>query len=88
MLVLKGLRKSALKSGDQPDGMKLSNIGAGKAARRAPSVSLVADPDRTPAARSDGASVLTRLDRTHQRAKSHPEEVFNNLFSVLNYQLL
>jgi group II intron reverse transcriptase/maturase len=32
--------------------------------------------------------VLTRLDRITQRAKARPEEVFNNLFSLLNYELL
>jgi group II intron reverse transcriptase/maturase len=32
--------------------------------------------------------VLTRLDRISQRAKTHPEERFNNLFSLLTYELL
>ena len=32
--------------------------------------------------------MLTRLDHIHQRAESQPEAVFNNLFSLLNYQLL
>ena len=32
--------------------------------------------------------MLDRLDRITQRAKSHPEEVFNNLFSLLTYELL
>ena len=32
--------------------------------------------------------MLTRLDRISQRAETHPEEVFNNLFSLLNYELL
>jgi retron-type reverse transcriptase len=32
--------------------------------------------------------MLTRLDRISQRAKADPEEVFNNLFSMLNYELL
>jgi len=32
--------------------------------------------------------VLTRLDRISQRAKAHPEETFNNLFSLLTYELL
>ena len=46
------------------------------------------DTDRTSTVRSDGPSVLTRLNHIHQRAESHPDEVFNNLFSLLNYQLL
>ena len=37
---------------------------------------------------SGGTSVLDRLDRITERAKTHPEEVFNNLFSLLNYELL
>ncbi|WP_146579077.1 reverse transcriptase family protein [Neorhodopirellula pilleata] len=32
--------------------------------------------------------MLTRLDRITQRAKTHPEEVFNNLFSLLDEELL
>jgi group II intron reverse transcriptase/maturase len=32
--------------------------------------------------------VLTRLDRITQRAESQAEEVFNNLFSLLNFELL
>jgi group II intron reverse transcriptase/maturase len=59
-----------------------SNIGAGKR------VGISRDPDRAPAVLSDGTTVLTRLDRISQRAKADPEEVFNNLFSVLNYELL
>ena len=66
----------------QSGGPKPGNAGVGKAAR--PS----RDSDRAPPVLSDGPSVLTRLDRIHQRAESHPEEVFNNLFSLLNYQLL
>ncbi len=59
-----------------------SNIGAGKAA------GISRDPDRAPTVLSDGTSVITRLDRTSQRAKADPEAVFNNLFSMLNYELL
>ena len=51
-----------LKSGHQPDGMKPSNIGAGKAARP------LRDPDRAPPVLSDGSTVITRLDQIHQRA--------------------
>ena len=61
---------------------KPSNAGVGKAARP------LRDPDQTPPVLSDGISVLTRLDRIHQRAESQPEAVFNNLFSLLNVQLL
>ena len=32
--------------------------------------------------------MITRLDRITERAKEYPEEVFNNLFSLLNYELL
>ena len=71
-----------MKPEDQSGGQKPGNAGVGKAAR--PS----RDPDRTPTARSDGCSVLIRLDRITQRAKTHPEETFNNLFSLLNYELL
>jgi group II intron reverse transcriptase/maturase len=38
--------------------------------------------------RSGGNSVQERLDRITERATTHPEEVFNNLFSLLNYELL
>ena len=71
-----------LKSGIQPDGMKPSNIGAGKAIRP------VHDPDRAPPVLRDGTSVITRLDQIHQRAVTQPDAVFNNLFSLLNYELL
>jgi len=63
-------------------GPKLGNAGVGKAAR--PS----RDSDRASTARSDGVSVLTRLDRITQRAKTHRHEVFNNLFSLLTFELL
>jgi retron-type reverse transcriptase len=32
--------------------------------------------------------VITRLDQIHQRAVTQPNAVFNNLFSLLNYELL
>ena len=63
-------------------GTKPGNAGVGKAARP------LGDSDRTSPVRSDGSSVLTRLDHIHQRAETQPEEVFNNLFSLLNHQLL
>ena len=67
---------------DQSVGDKPGNTGAGKAA------GISRDPDRAPTVLSDGTSVITRLDRTFQRAKADPEAVFNNLFSMLNYELL
>jgi len=67
---------------DQSRGMKPGNAGAGKAAR--PS----RDTDRTSTVLSDGDSVLTRLDRITTRAEMYAEERFNNLFSLLNYELL
>ena len=71
-----------LKSGDQSDGMKPSNIGAGNAARP------IRDPDRASTVLRDGPSVITRLDHIHQRAETQPDAVFNNLFSLLNEELL
>jgi hypothetical protein len=71
-----------LKSGDQSDGMKPSNIGAGTAIRP------MRDPDRAPSVLRDGITVLTRLDHIHQRAETQPNVVFNNLFSLLNEELL
>jgi len=67
---------------DQAGREKPSNIGEGKA------VGISRDPDRASTVLSDGDSVLTRLDRISQRAKTDPEEVFNNLFSLLTYELL
>lgn len=66
----------------QSRGTKPGNSGGGKAARP------LRDPDRAPTVLRDGPSVLTRLDHIHQRAETHPAEVFNNLFSLLNYKLL
>lgn len=71
-----------LKSGTQPDRTKPSNIGAGKAVRP------IRDPDRAPSVLRDGITVLTRLDHIHQRAETQPNAVFNNLFSLLNDELL
>jgi group II intron reverse transcriptase/maturase len=67
---------------DQPGGQKPGNSGVGKAAR--PS----REPAIEPTTPSGGSSVLDRLNRITNRAKSHPEEVFNNLFSLLNCELL
>ena len=71
-----------LKPEVQSGGVKPGNAGAGKA------VGPSRDSELTPAVPSDGTSVLTRLDRITQRAESQPEEVFNNVFSALNYELL
>ena len=81
------LRKSddrivPLKREDQPRGSKPGNSGAGKAVR--PSRDS-ADAPTTP---SGGSSVLDRLDRITKRAETHPEAAFNNLFSLLTYELL
>jgi hypothetical protein len=71
-----------LKREDQSRGLKPGNAGAGKAAR--PSRNPV-DPST---ALSGGSPVTDRLDRITQRAETYPEERFNNLFSLLNYELL
>ena len=57
------------------------NSGRGKASK--PS----RDSDRTPPAPSGGDSVLNRLDRITRRAEQFPEETFNNVFSLLTYEL-
>jgi len=67
---------------DQSRGSKPGNAGAGKAVRPSRETS------DTPPAPSGGRSVLDRLDRITNRAEAYPEEVFNNLFSLLNYELL
>ena len=71
-----------LKCEDQSHGSKPGNAGAGKAVR--PS----RDSAVTPSALSGGSPVFDRLDRITQRAETHTEECFNNLFSLLNYELL
>ncbi|MEZ6099791.1 MAG: group II intron reverse transcriptase/maturase [Pirellulaceae bacterium] len=71
-----------LKREDQSRVSKPGNAGAGKAVR--PS----RETDRTSTVLSDGSSMLTRLDRITHRAETHPEESFNNLFSLLTYELL
>jgi hypothetical protein len=71
-----------LKREVQSRGSKPGNAGAGKAVR--PS----RDSSDTPSALSVGATVTDRLDRITQRAESHPDEVFNNHFSVITDQLL
>ena len=59
---------------------KPGNSGGGKAAT--PS----RGSDHAPAVRSDGPSVLTRLDYITERAQKQAEEVFNNLHHLLGEQ--
>lgn len=70
----------------QPTGQvgetKPGNAGGGKAAK------LSRERDRTPAVHSDGSPVHQRLDRITRRAERHREERFNNLYSLLTYELL
>jgi RNA-directed DNA polymerase len=61
---------------------KPGNAGAGKVSWP----SRVAD--RTPAVLRDGTAVLKRLDRITERAESHPELTFDNVYSLLNFELL
>jgi group II intron reverse transcriptase/maturase len=71
-----------LKRENRSRGSKPGNAGAGKAVRPSRDSS---DPPPTP---SGGTSVLDRLDRITKRAEAHPEEEFNNLFSLLTNELL
>jgi RNA-directed DNA polymerase len=71
-----------LKREVQLRGSKPGNAGAGKAIRPSRDSS---DALPTP---SGGSLVLDRLDRITERAETHPEEEFNNLFSLLTYELL
>ena len=71
-----------LKRDAQSRGVKPGNAGAGKAAR--PS----RDSDPTPTALSGGNSVLNRLDRITKRAETYPEAAFDNVYSLLTYELL
>lgn len=75
-------RKVPLKLEHQSSESKPGNTGAGKAVRP-----TRAEDSESPT-RSGGSSILDRLQRITDRATSHPEEVFNNLFSLLNYELL
>jgi len=61
---------------------KSGNTDAGKAVR------ISRDSDDSSLAPRGETTVLDRLERITTRAKTHPEEVFNNLFSLLNYELL
>jgi len=71
-----------LSPADQAGESMPGNAGAGKAAK------LTRDSVRAPAVHSDGFSVLTRLDRITMRAEQQPTATFNNLYSLLNYDLL
>ena len=70
------------KSADQALGTKLGNSSAGKATK------LSRETSRPLTRPSDGDSVLSRLNRISERAKSNALEVFNNLFSALTVDLL
>jgi RNA-directed DNA polymerase len=71
-----------LKRENQSRESKPGNSGAGKAVRPSRESS---DPPATP---SGGRSVLDRLDSITKRAELHPDEAFNNVFSLLTYELL
>jgi RNA-directed DNA polymerase len=61
---------------------KPSNVGAGKR------VGISRDSDDPSLTLSGEIPVQERLDRISQRAETHQDEVFNNLFSLLTYELL
>ncbi|QDV23843.1 group II intron reverse transcriptase/maturase [Aureliella helgolandensis] len=61
---------------------KLGNASGGKA------VKLTRGPDRAVSVHRDGEPLLTRLDCITSQAVRDPATVFNNLFSLLSYELL
>ena len=67
---------------DQVGETKLGNASGGKAAK------LSRGTDRTPSALSGRYTVLIRLARISDRSGRLPEERFNNLFSLLDVELL
>ena len=67
---------------DQSRETKLGNASAGKAAK------LTRDSDRTSTVLRDGDSMTNRLDRITMRAESDAAATFNNLYSLLNHELL
>ena len=71
-----------LKPEVQSGGSKPGNAGAGKAAKP------TRGPDRAPTVLRDGHSVLTRLDLITKRAEPDQAATFNNLYTLLNYELL
>lgn len=69
-------------SGESASGSKPSNVGAGKAARP------TREPRRTPSAPSGEQSVTNRLERITKRAKADTAATFNNVFTLMTYELL
>jgi group II intron reverse transcriptase/maturase len=67
---------------DQSRETKPGNAGEGKATK------LTRDPDQAPPVLRDGPSVLTWLDRITTRAEEQPAATFENVYSLLNYELL
>ena len=67
---------------DQAHETKLGNASGGKATK------LSRETDRTRPLHSDGIDVLKRLDRISERAERYPEEAFNNLYSILDVDIL
>ena len=61
---------------------KPGNSGGGKVA------TTPRGPDRASTVRRDGVSVFTRLDHITERARERPQEVFNNLYHLLDVELL
>ena len=71
-----------LKLDNSSSRMKPGNAGAGKASK------LSREQVVPPTALSGESLVLSRLERITNRAEQHPEEAFNNLFTLLNVELL
>ena len=71
-----------LKREGQSRGSKPGNAGAGKAAK------LTRGPARASTVHRYGRSVLTRLDLITYRAEHDSAATFNNLYTLLNYELL
>ncbi len=67
---------------DQVRETKPGNSGEGKAAK------LSRETSRPLTRPSVGDSVISRLNRITERAKSNPDEVFNNIFSAISVDLL
>ena len=71
-----------LQPADQAGESKAGNAAAGKASK------LTRDPDQASTVPRDGSSVLTRLNRITTRAEQQPAATFDNLYTLLNYELL
>jgi len=67
---------------NQSRGSKPGNAGGGKAAK------LTRSPDWALTVHSDGPSVLTRLNFITYRAEDDPAATFDNLYTLLNHELL